>query len=803
MNLSRKWLNEFVNLEDISTKELCSQLTLTGSKVETFEVEGGKIDNVVVGKVVAIEKHPNADKLLICQVDVGQGAPLQIVTGAQNLKVSDIVPVALDGSTLYDSTKIKKGKFRGLLSCGMLCSLREVGLTINDFPEAVEDGIFVLNEALGSHYTLGENFKEAIGFNDTKIEFEITPNRPDCMSVIGLAREAGATFGKPLKQHTPVVKGEKKLTKKLSVNVVGKNICPYYSARVIENVKVAHSPKWIRERLRVMGVKPVNNIVDITNYVMLEYGQPLHAFDLDCISGGQINVRLAKENEKITTLDGASRDLTGKDLVIADDTKPVAIAGVMGGKNSKIMKNTTTIVLESANFAGPSIRATSKRLNLRTDSSALFEKGLDPFLPKVALDRACELIEELGIGEVTNEIFAVDSVTFSQTVIPLDCSFINSFLNIDLSKEQMGEILKKIGCEIKEGNIYIPSYRSDLKLIHDIAEEIARFYGYNNIPSTALKTSSVGKLTSRQKFEKKIKSIMLAQGASEVMTFTFMSPKTLDKLMIPAESKSRNFIKIKNPLGEETSAMRTVAMGSILEVLSNNEKHKNQDVKLFEIAKEYFEKEGDNLAEEKKKLIAGFYSEDVDFFFIKGIVEELLLNLKIKDYDVEAFEGISYYHPGRCAAFLINGDIIGVLGEVHPAVLKNYSIKQRVYAFEFYIDDLFKASDFDVEYTPIPKYPNVERDLALICNVDAPALGLQKIIKKAAGRLLESIRIFDVYMGEQVPDGKKSIAFNLSFRSKDSTLADAQIKKIMEKIIATLERENITLRERNPLDYRI
>ena len=794
MNLSRKWLNEFVDIEDISTKELCDQLTLTGSKVETFEVEGGAINKIVTGKVLSIEKHPDADKLLICKIDVGCKENLQIVTGAQNLKVGDIVPVALDGSTLYNSTKIKKGKLRGVLSCGMLCSLGELGLNIHDFPEAVEDGIFVLNDILSEPYVLGQDIKEAIGFDDTKIEFEITPNRPDCLSIVGLARETAATFNKPFKFKNPVVKGEKTPSTKICVNVFEKELCPYYSARIVENVKIAPSPKWIRERLRVMGVRPINNIVDITNYVMLELGQPLHAFDLKNISGNEINVRPANENKEIITLDDVSRKLTAKDLVIADKDKPIAIAGVMGGQNSQITENTTIIVLESANFNGPSVRSTSKRLNLRTDSSALFEKGLDPLLPKLALDRVCELIEKLNIGEVTSEIFKVDSVNFSQTVIPLDYDFINKFLNFDLSKEQMIAILDKIDCTVKNDQILIPSYRNDLKLINDIAEEIARFYGYNNISSTALKSSTVGKLTVKQKFENKIKNIMLSLGASEIMTYTFMSPKNLDKLLIPQDSHLRNFVKISNPLGEDTSTMRTSSVGSMLEILSKNEKYKNQNVKFFEIAKEYFKSSDNNLADEKQKLIAGFYGNDVDFFAIKGMLEELLNNLNVKEFEASACCDIPYYHPGRCAIFSINEKILGYLGEIHPTVLKNFGIKHRVYVFEFYVDDLFNVADFNIEFKPIPKYPSVDRDLSLVCDKDLPSLTLQKIIKKSSGKLLEKISIFDVYTGEQVPSNKKSIAFNLSFRSNNETLTDDQINKIMDKVITSLEKENITLR---------
>ncbi len=790
MYLSKKWLNDFVKVDDVGTKVLCDKLTLSGSKVESFKSEGGKIDKIITGKVISIEKHPNADKLLVCNIDVGKNEPLQIVTGAHNLKVNDIVPVAVDGSTLYDGTKIKKGKLRGVVSNGMLCSLSELGLSKHDFPEAVENGIFVIQTPC----KLGQDVKDVIGFNDTVIDFEITPNRPDCLSVIGLARETSATLGRPLNLHTPKVKCDAKFPLDLKISVEDKKLCPYYSARIVSDVNLKPSSAWMRERLRAMGVRPINNIVDITNYVMLEYGQPLHAFDLTTISENEINVRLAFDGEKIVTLDGVERNLSKNDLIIADSKKPLAIAGIMGGENSSINENTKEIVFESANFFGPYVRVSSKKFNLRSESSTRFEKGLDPNLCSIALDRACELVEELGAGKVTEKVFVVDSVSKKQVKIPLDCEFINRFLNINLSKEEMVEILSKIDCKVVNDEVFVPSYRSDLKLKNDIAEEIARFYGYNKILSTPLKGSMNGGLSKKQKFKEKIKSTMMALGLSEIMTYSFVSPKSYDKLLIAPESNLRDYIEVKNPLGEDTSVMKTVAIGTVLETLSKNFNYKNQNVKLFEVAKEYFKRDGDSLANEPEKLVAGLYGEDVDFFYVKGVAEELLNVLKIRNYDVRSCDNVTYYHPGRCEEISFNGKILGIVGEVNPVVLENYEIKKRAYAFEFCIDDLFELSNFEVEYKQIPRYPSVERDIAVICDKDLPAINLEKVAKQSAGKFLEKVCIFDVYTGNQVPEGKKSIALKLTLRSSDGTLTEEQVQSTVKKVIKAYEKLDIKLR---------
>lgn len=792
MNLSMKWLKEFVDI-DVSPKEFANKMTMSGSKVEKYEVEGEKLNRVVVGKVLSIEPHPNADKLVVCKVDVGESEPIQIVTGAKNLTVNDIVPVALDGSTLTDGTKIKKGKLRGIASCGMMCSLAELGLSANDFPYAVEDGIFVLHE---ENYALGQDIREVIGLNDIKFEFEITPNRPDCLSVIGLAREVAATFDKKLTLHTPVVKGSASCSDTaLKVSVHEKALCPFYSARVVKNVKIAPSPRFIRERLRAMGVRPINNIVDITNYVMLEYGQPMHAFDLQHVIGGEIIVRAATKNETITTLDGVERTLNENNIVIADAQKPIALAGVMGGEFSSVAEGTTTIVLESALFDPIAIRKASKEQNLRTESSSRFEKGLDKNNCLTVLNRACELIELLGAGEVVSGTFVVDSTPSVVTKIPLEPDFINKFLNIGLSREQMIRILEKIDCKVVNDEVIVPSFRNDLKLKNDIAEEIARFYGYHNIPSTPLRGSHYGKLTVAQKFEKKIVDSMTALGLSEITTYSFISPKEYDKVLLSEEHSLRESVVISNPLGEDTSRMRTTAVVSMLKVLSSNYSHKNETAQLFEVAREYIPRQGATLPEEKTKLIAGFYGKNIDFLYVKGILEELLNCLFVKNYEFTAKTDIVYFHPGRCASVSCEENLLGYVAEVHPTVLENYGIDKRAYIFELDISILMKSTASDVAYTTIAKFPAVNRDLALLCNKEMSVGQLQKIIKASAGKFLENVQIFDVYEGEQIPSGKKSVALSISLRSSESTLTEEQVNSTVKKIMKAFEKYNVFLRQ--------
>ncbi len=792
MNLSMKWLREFVDIE-VSPKEFAEKMTMSGSKVEKYEVEGEKLSRVVVGKVLSIEAHPDADKLVVCQVDVGESAPIQIVTGAKNLTVGDVVPVALDGSTLTNGTKIKKGKLRGVVSCGMMCSLAELGLSASAFPYAIEDGIFVLQE---ENYHLGQDIREVIGLDDTTVEFEITPNRPDCLSVIGLAREVAVTFDKELKLHTPSVKAAAGADDSdLKVNVLEKDLCPFYSARVVKNVKIEPSPRFIRERLRAMGVRSINNIVDITNYVMLEYGQPLHAFDIRHIEGRKINVRRATQNEALTTLDGVERKLNENNLVIADAQGPIALAGVMGGEASSVVSDTTTIVLESALFDAVTVRTAAKEQNLRTDSSARFEKGLDKNNCIPALNRACELIEILGVGEVVKETVIVDNSTTDNTKIPFEPEFINKFLNINLSREQMIKILEKIDCKVINNEVLVPSFRSDLKIKNDIAEEIARFYGYNNINATPLRGSHYGKLTKAQKFEKKIVDTMIALGLSEITTYSFISPKQYDKLLLPEAHPLRKSVTIANPLGEDTSLMRTTPIASMLEVLASNYNHKNAEAKLFEVAKEYIPCEGSDLPHEKTKLIAGFYGENIDFLYVKGLLEKLLEKLFVIDFEFCANSNIDYFHPGRCADVFCGENVLGHIAEVHPTVLENYGIGTRAYILELDVARLWKVSNLDVTYVPVAKYPAVNRDLALLCDKNMPVGELQKIIKTSAGKFLESVQIFDVYQGAQIPADKKSVALSISLRSGEATLTEEQVSATIKKIMKAFEKSGIALRQ--------
>lgn len=793
MNLSMRWLNEFVKLDHMNPRTFSEAMTMSGSKVEGYEIEGSEISNVVVGKVVSLEKHPDSDHLWICQIDVGAEAPLQIVTGAQNLHEGDFVPAALHNSVLPGGKKIKKGKLRGVESNGMLCSLGELGLSTHDFPDAIEDGIWVLGS--DCDLTLGAPIGQASGFDDTKVEFEITSNRPDCFSVIGLAREAAATFDQELTLHTPSVKaGHGDCSQMLDVKIEEPGLCPIYCARIVKNVRVKPSPRWMRERLRAMGVRPINNIVDITNYVMLEYGQPMHAFDLRYIDEGKIRVRLAKEGETITTLDGVDRKLTAKQLVIADANKPVAIAGVMGGEYSGIMDDTTTIVFESANFSGSSVRITARDQGMRTDASARYEKGLDPNNCLPALERACELVELLDAGDVLDGILMDDHSSKEPRRLPLTVDWINRFLDLDLTRGEMEAILTKIGCHIEGDEIVVPTFRPDLEHKADIAEEIARFYGYNKITSTSIKGGAQGKYTARQKFDRAISETMLALGLSEIMTYSFISPKYYDKIGMPAGHPLRRSVTISNPLGEDTSVMRTVALPSMLETLSRNYNNRNASACLFELAKEYIPTTDDELPVEKNKLVGGLYGEGVDFFTVKGIVEDLLEKVSVYGYDVEADTTAYSYHPGRCARLTIGGEELGVLGEIHPTVAENYGISGRAYAFTLDADVMFRHTCGEKQYHPLPKFPAVTRDLALLCDDGIPVLTLEKAISKAAGSLLESIKLFDVYKGKQIAEGKKSVAFSITLRSADSTLTDEMAASAVNRVVKALEDLGANLR---------
>lgn len=784
MNLSMRWLKDYVDIGNVSMRDFSEAMSMSGSKVEGWETEFDEVKNVVVGKILSVEPHPDSDHLVICQLDVGQEEPVQIVTGASNVHVGDLVPAALHKSQLPNGVKITKGKLRGVMSNGMMCSIGELNLTKGDFPYAVEDGIFLIQEDCKP----GQDIASAIGCDDTCVEFEITPNRPDCLSVIGLAREVAVAFHKSLNLHTPVVKGcGDDIHNYLSVEVQNKELCPRYVARVVKNVKVGTSPRWMRERLRASGVRPIDNIVDITNYVMLEYGQPMHAFDIEYVKGSKIIVRNALSGETLTTLDGVERNLTENMLVIADEEKASAVAGVMGGEHSGITEGTHTVVFESACFKGSSVRVTAKKLGMRTESSGRFEKGLDAQNCLPAIQRACELVELLGAGEVVDGVIDIDNTGYQPTVLHLDAEWTNRFLGTDISEERMKQILTDLHFGVNGNEITVPSFRADVEHKADIAEEIARIYGYNNIPTTTAKGSPQGKYSEYQKFEQKINQTMLAQGLYEIMTYSFVSPKQYDKIRLPKDDPKRKSVVITNPLGEDTSIMRTNAIPSMMDILSKNYNNRNGAVSLYEIGNEYLPVEGEALPDEIPNLVLGMYGENKDFFTLKGVVENLLELLDIEDYDVTACAEDPTFHPGRCAILSKDGEEFGIIGEVHPLVCKNYEINTRVYVGKLDMFKLFALMNDEKTYVPLPKFPASARDLALLCDDSLPVLTMEKAIKNAAGKILEKVELFDVYKGSQIQQGKKSVAFNITMRAADRTLTDEEVGAAMSRILKAME----------------
>lgn len=792
MKLSKKWLLDYVDLS-VPDKEFCDAMTLSGSKVEAFEVEGEELSNIVVGKIVSLTRHENSDHLWVCSVDIGNSLPIQIVTGAQNLNVNDFVPVALDNSVVYGGKEIKAGMLRGVESLGMLCSLGELGLNPHDFPYAIEDGIFVLGD--DCEKALGMDIRKAIGLDDVVTEFEITSNRPDCLSVIGLAREAAATFKIPFELKAPqTVEGIEDVTDYLNVKISAPDKCYRYVGAVVKNVRIAPSPRWMRERLRACGVRPINNIVDITNYVMLEYGQPMHAFDLRYLEGNQVIVRNAENGEKITTLDGAERTLDDSMLVIADRDKPVAVAGVMGGEYSGIMDDTNTIVFESACFNGPSVRLTAKKLGMRTEASGRFEKQLNPFDCAVCLVRALELIKMLDAGDIVNGVVDCDCSDKKLRTLPFEPQWVNDFVGIDVSPDEQKNILELIGFTVKNGTITVPSFRNDIEHQADISEEIARFYGYENIPNRELSGVANGALTDDQKLQKKVEDTLIACGYSEICTYSFISPKAYDRICLAQDDERRNCVVIKNPLGEDSSVMRTTAVPSMLDILARNYNNRNLDVALYEFATHYIPQGNDSLPIEKPMIIIGEYGENSDFFSLKGTVEELLYVVGIDDYDIEAVTDDPTFHPGRTARIKNNGKTVATLGEIHPQVLENYEIGTRSYVAEIEFEILFANRLETRAYKPLPKYPSTTRDLAFVCDNSVAVLDIEKEISKAVGEILESIILFDVYQGSQIPQGKKSIAFSLKLRSSQRTLTDDECDEAMGNAIKVLEKLGITHR---------
>ena len=783
MKLSREWLGEYTTI-GAPDKEYCDAMTMSGSKVEGWEVTGSEISRVVVGRVISMERHTNSDHMWVCKIDVGGERELQIVTGAQNVNIGDLVPVALDGSTLPGGKEIRTGKLRGELSEGMLCSLGELGLEQRDFPYAIEDGIFILEEDC----LPGDDIRDVCGLNDSVVEFEITNNRPDCLSVRGLARESACTFHTPLTFAEPTVTaGHGDIHEKLSVEIKDAELCPRYTARMVKNIKIAPSPKWMRRRLRASGVRPINNIVDITNYVMLEYGQPMHAFDYACLHDGKIIVRRAEEGESLRTLDGNDHALTPGMLVIADPEGPVALAGVMGGANSEITDETTTIVFESANFLGHSIRKTAIALGMRTDASGRFEKGLDLFATVPAVDRACELVEMLGAGEVYDGTIDVLAKEPETTFIELDDKRINALLGTDIPREFMTDTLTSLGFELNGNTLTVPSWRGDCTMLADIAEECARFWGYDKIEATDIRGAATqGGYSEKTLFVRKLGTACRAMGYTEVMTYSFVSPSSLDKIKVPADSPLRDNYRILNPLGEDTSVMRTTALPSMLGVLSTNLSRRNMEAKLYEMATVYKKQPGKVLADERTVLTLGAYGGDVDFFALKGAVEALLCAARTPDVRFTADTETAAFHPGRCAAVWSGDTRLGTLGQIHPDVCAAYGLDGATYCAEIDVVLLHDLEGAEPVYTPLPRFPAITRDIAVVCDAAVPVGELTECIRKAEKNVLRGVKLFDVYTGVGIPEGKKSVAFSLTLRSDDGTLTDDHAEEAVRAVLDAL-----------------
>lgn len=794
MDISYKWLKEFANVS-AGSKEFMHRMNMSGTEIKGFRSLSDGLSNIAVGKILKIEKHPDADKLVVCQVDVGDKGTIQIVTAATNVFEGAVVPVALHKSVVAGGHKIEKGKLRGVESSGMFCSVEELGITEHDYPDAIKDGILILKEG-----NPGDSIFTTLGMDDVIFEADVATNRPDCLSVKGIAREAAATFGVPFVERKPELKNTVKedVSKYLKVTVNAPDLCPRYTARVVKNVRIAPSPLWLVEKLRNSGIRSINNIVDITNYVMMEYGQPMHAFDYSCVKGGEIIVRRAGDSRTVKTLDGEERELNPEMLVIADAEKPIAVAGVMGGENSEITDKTETVVFESANFFGPSIRRTAKAVGMRTDASARYEKGLDPLMTREALDRACELVEMLDAGDVVDEVIDVDFSDKTQKKIHLDVDWINTYINTSLSRREMEKILESLCFEIKLHDVIVPSFRSDIETKYDLSEEVARIYGYDNIKPESFKSeASGGGYTDEQKFVIKLNESLRAAGLSEIFTYTFIGPKSFDKIRVPENDARRNYLKISNPLGEDTSIMRTTTLPSMLEILSKNYNNRNPEAYLYELGKVFEKTSDETLPNEKTVVTVGFYdnSEASDFFTLKGMIESVAAAMNIKNVSYVPCADNASYHPGRCAYLLSDGEKIGVFGEIHPTVAANYEIDKKVYCAELSLEKLYASVGEEKKYKPVPKHPASTRDLGLLCKDEVYNADIVNIIKTAGGKHLESVKLFDIYTGKQVAPGYKSLAYSLVFRKEDGTFADAEIDAFVSKILAALAEKGITLRQ--------
>ena len=789
-----KWLRDYVDI-DIDTQEFADMMTLTGSKVEKVDFFGKETNGVEVCKILEIEQHPDADRLKVTKVEVANGEILQIVTNATNIKVGDYVPVARIGAVLPGDFKIKKGKLRGVLSEGMFCGAEELTIPSAFVEDHKKDGIYILDHQ--DSFELGMDVRDVLGINDALIEFEITSNRPDCRSIIGIAREAAVTLGKELKYPEIKVQAcDEEMSFEIDIQT---DLCKRYCGRVVKDVKVGPSPYWMQRKLIEAGMRPISNIVDITNYVMLELGQPLHAFDLDDIKYNKMTVKMAEEGEKFTTLDGVERTLTSDMLVIGNQDKTLDLAGIMGGENSEIKDTTTSIFIEGASFAKENIRATSKKLGLRTEASSRFEKGIDINLAEEAVNRACQLIEELGCGTVLNgmlDYYPQKEEVQKVTVNPVR---INKLLGINVPMDQFINILESLEfkCNLVSSEVLeleVPTFRLDITEDADILEEIARIYGYDNIPSASLEgNATAGVKTEKQKFIDNVKSNSIACGLNEILTYSFVSPRGVDKINLPADDEKRNFVKIMNPLGEETSVMRTTLIPNMLDVISTNISHKVEEVSAFECGNTFIPQEG--LPIETKKYCVGMYGKEVDFFVLKGVIESVLNNVGLKGYEIEPETTNLTFHPGRCAKIVYNNIYIGTFGELHPDVIENYNLGQRVYVAEINIDTVFENLNLTKSYNPLPKYPSTSRDIALIVKDEVFVKQIEDIIKANGEDLVESYKLFDVYKGAQIEEGHKSIAYSITYRSKDKTLTDEDVAKVHEKILSELsEKLNANLR---------
>ena len=789
-----KWLRDYVDI-DIDTQEFADMMTMTGSKVEKVDFFGKETNGVEVCKILEIEQHPDADRLKVTKVEVANGEIRQIVTNATNIKVGDYVPVARIGAVLPGDFKIKKGKLRGVLSEGMFCGAEELTIPSAFVEDHKKDGIYILDHQ--DSFELGMDVRDVLGINDALIEFEITSNRPDCRSIIGIAREAAVTLGKELKYPEIKVQAcDEEMSFEIDIQT---DLCKRYCGRVVKDVKVGPSPYWMQRKLIEAGMRPISNIVDITNYVMLELGQPLHAFDLDDIKYNKMTVKMAEEGEKFTTLDGVERTLTSDMLVIGNQDKTLDLAGIMGGENSEIKDTTTSIFIEGASFAKENIRATSKKLGLRTEASSRFEKGIDINLAEEAVNRACQLIEELGCGTVLNgmlDYYPQKEEVQKVTVNPVR---INKLLGVNVPMDQFINILESLEfkCNLVSSEVLeleVPTFRLDITEDADILEEIARIYGYDNIPSASLEgNATAGVKTEKQKFIDNVKSNSIACGLNEILTYSFVSPRGVDKINLPADDEKRNFVKIMNPLGEETSVMRTTLIPNMLDVISTNISHKVEEVSAFECGNTFIPQEG--LPIETKKYCVGMYGKEVDFFVLKGVIESVLNNVGLKGYEIEPETTNLTFHPGRCAKIVYNNIYIGTFGELHPNVIENYNLGQRVYVAEINIDTVFENLNLTKSYNPLPKYPSTSRDIALIVKDEVFVKQIEDIIKANGEDLVESYKLFDVYKGAQIEEGHKSIAYSITYRSKDKTLTDEDVAKVHEKILSELsEKLNANLR---------